>query len=106
MDRVFISGRISDGKDRPTEEEIERVRCKFEEIEYLLRVYGYNPINPMKLQPIYGSDHRSWMRACIRALSVCDLQYLLPDWEQSKGARKEKAVADILEIAEFRGVLK
>ena len=49
-----------------------------------------------------GFDIRAAARRDLLALTECDAIYLLPGWENSAGARAEKAVADWLGLSEFQ----
>jgi hypothetical protein len=49
-----------------------------------------------------GFDIRAAARRDLLALTECDAIYLLPGWENSAGARAEKAVADWLGLAELK----
>jgi hypothetical protein len=86
----------------------------------LIGCAGETPINPAEMCSAAG--FREWMyptgdpvaawkdgfnlRAAARrdllVLTECDAIYMLPGWEDSAGARAEKAVADWLGLAEFK----
>ena len=92
--RVYISGKIT-GLQRPIFE------AAFYGAEQLLTDKGYNPINPLRITEALGideSDYPKLMGVDIEALLRCDAIYQLPNWQDSKGARAEKAIADIMGI--------
>ena len=86
MKRVYISGKIS-GDD------LTCVEIKFNTAEKMLREHGFFPINPLKngLPNIATWDQH--MVRDIELLLTCDAICLLPDWQQSKGARIEAFIA-------------
>jgi hypothetical protein len=55
--------------------------------------HGCNPVNPMQ---VVNDPHAKWeyaMHKCLHALLDCQAIYILPDWEDSRGARLEIRVA-------------
>jgi hypothetical protein len=81
---VFISGMISDDKD---------YQEKFAEAEKTLTEQGYIVLNPAKAIP----SEFIWSKAmmiCFAMIREADGIVLLPDWEQSAGARSEKSHAE------------
>lgn len=70
-----------------------------------VQLLGHVPINPCEVTKAAGIDDDGstavWlacMKADIRALLACDGIYLLRDWENSRGARLEKLVAEGLDM--------
>lgn len=91
---TYIAGKISG-------ENYEECVAKFKGAENTLKKIGLIPINPMN----YTTPDMSWkecMRIAIRKLMECDNIYLLPDWEQSKGAKIEHDLAEQLELTIFK----
>jgi hypothetical protein len=62
---------------------------------------GYETGDPTQAR-IDGFDIRAAARRDLLALTECDAIYLLPGWQDSAGARAEKAVADWLGLSEFQ----
>ncbi len=87
MKKIYISGQISGCP-------IDKAREKFERAEELIRQMGAEPVNPMKSGL---PDFASWethMALDIVLLMGCEGIYLLPDWENSRGATIEKKIAE------------
>ena len=89
-ENVYIAGKVT-GLD------YEVVRDKFDGCANKLELRGYVAINPCD----FVAPEIPWksaMRLCIAALSQADYIWLLPDWENSKGARIEKELAEKMGI--------
>lgn len=85
--KVYISGQI-------TGLELEEAKTFFTEAEILLLARGYNPINPMTLNPhTDGKTWKEYMLDDLDALFDCEAIYLLDNWQESKGARIEYQIA-------------
>lgn len=103
-ERVYISGPIASDPD---------AREHFAVAAEQLRARGVEVVNPFDVPPVDHGDnpcpgtgyypgdneigHSSsvcFMRTDLRALLDCDVIYLLPGWERSKGAGVELAVAE------------
>ena len=69
------------------------MRAAFAKAESIIKAKGHTPINPLK----NGIEEtRPWhvhMRQDIKMLVDCDTIYMLPDWENSKGAKLEYQIA-------------
>ena len=100
MTRIYISGPIS-GIDRAV------YLSAFAEAERRLRAKGYDTLNPTRLPPsrwlwIYKVlGYRLTLLYDLWHLMRCDGITMLAGWEQSRGARLEKATADIFNIKEI-----
>jgi len=98
--RIYISGPIS-GIDRKV------YLANFANAEQHLKAQGYEVLNPTRLPPsrwlfIYKMlGYRLTLLYDLWHLFKCDGITMLAGWEQSRGARMEKATADILNIQEI-----
>ncbi len=90
--RIYISGAIT-GLD------LQAAKNNFEAMEITLRNAGHEPINPMKVGLPEGENH-TWAEYRLADLPFvfeCDAIYMLNNWQQSKGARIEKSIFEIME---------
>jgi hypothetical protein len=88
MKIIYIAGKV-------TGQDIKECKEKFSKAEYLLRRKGYQTVNPLRLCPP-NSNWKDAMRACIKNLVDCDEIYMLRDWQESKGAKEEHRVAQVI----------
>lgn len=88
MKKIYISGQIS---GLPYDE----VVAKFKEAEERLQAQGYETVNPMKNGLPDNAPWELHMALDIVQLLGCETIYLLPDWQQSKGATLEKKIAEL-----------
>lgn len=79
----------------------DQVEQKFYGKEAELIAKGFYVINPIRLIHQEAS-HNEAMKICFCVLPHADYICLLPDWYDSKGAKMEKAVADMLGIEVYR----
>lgn len=92
--KVYISGQIT-GLD---ENEYKKL---FNEAEDVLIAFGYDPVNPVALDEAEDTNGWTWhdfMKRDIKLLCGCDYIYLLPNWRNSRGAKFEYMIADMLQI--------
>lgn len=93
MLKVYISGKIS-GLD------IEQAKAKFQEAEdYLKDTDFVEVINPMKLSEF--DPNKTWKQYMIEDIDMlfdCDTIYMLDNWETSRGARIERAIAHEMQM--------
>ena len=90
--KVYISGKISGL-------EFADAYSNFEFAEkYINLLNNHVAVNPMKIEHVHDLSWESYMVEDIRALFSCDAIYLLSNWEESKGARIEKAIAKEMDI--------
>jgi len=81
--RIYISGNISIGNAKKNLK-------KFFEAEKMLKSFGYEVVNPVRL----NSDN--WINNISRDIKIiakCDAIYLLKDWKKSYGSKIEYLVA-------------
>jgi hypothetical protein len=62
----------------------------------VLRVHGFDPVNPVDINPDPKATWVDCMRKDIPAVCTCDAIALLPGWEDSRGAHLEVFVARAL----------
>jgi len=87
---AYISGKISG--------EPEGNKHKFEAASDLLNSKGYCAVNPHKLPAAHDKEWHSYMRECCSRLSKCDVVFVLDDFSNSRGARREVLLAEWLKI--------
>lgn len=97
---IYIAGPITNGGTVPAGDAKQRFEAAKLEVVQL----GYRAITPMEIcWPKLGQEanKETWpefMKLNIRSLLECDGIYLLRGWEDSRGARLEKLIADGLEM--------
>jgi hypothetical protein len=87
--KIYIAGKI-------TGELPYHYRHKFGYAATKLRAEGYKVINPVELNgelSQFGFDYEDMMRICFAAIDTCDAVYMLSDWSESPGARREHEYA-------------
>lgn len=82
--KIYIAGKIT-GED-PCE-----VNAKFCKVEQDLFQKGHIALNPTVLPQ--GLAYEEYMHICFAMLDACDGIYLLSDWVNSLGAKREFRVA-------------
>jgi Domain of unknown function (DUF4406) len=96
--KVYIVGVISKGGTLSPEEINENLQ-RFQMAETHLRAQGYDIFSPTYHVPGFATQlitYESWihyMKLDIAELMACDAIYLLPGWEESRGARLEVHIA-------------
>jgi hypothetical protein len=86
--------RITEEGHKPTNPALMDIAVGFDEMNY--------PTGDVAQAVADGFDLKAAARRDLLALTECNVIYLLPGWQDSAGARAEKAVADWLGLAEFR----
>ena len=74
----------------------------------VLRVNGFDPVNPVDINPDPNATWVECLRNDIAAVCTCDAVALLPGWENSRGAHLEVQVAHALglKIRTFQALLQ
>jgi hypothetical protein len=89
MKKLYICGRVIGDAN---------YQRKFKDAEAELRAAGFRNIaNPARLVPP-ETGWRTAMRMCLKALLDCDGLAVLPDWNESRGAKLEIRIASELGI--------
>ena len=90
--RIYISGKI-------TGLEKEVYSRHFERAEIFYKTGGFDVINPVKIGEVVLKNNpkakwEDFMKEDLKALRTCTHIVLLEGWEESKGAKMEKAEAE------------
>ena len=86
----------------------------FDRAERILRNRGYHPVSPAAMDRLFEgwgaappgdaeftqSDFKRFILRDLVALMDCDAICMLPGWQDSKGAKLEKALAEFLGLEE------
>lgn len=88
---VYLSGPITGIKD---------FHDKFRFWESKLKEMGFTVINPA--EEAEGLTKKDYMRISIARLESADFIFMLPHYEESKGAQIEKLYADYIGIEEIK----
>lgn len=91
--KVYISGPIT-GIDFGN-------RFAFSCARNALELCGYEAVDPSDVQLDDEATWSDYMRADLKLLLDCDYIYMLDGWEDSKGARLERELAENLGIEEI-----
>ena len=84
--RLYISGKIR-GEDEAA------CKVKFYSVQLMLEARGFEVVNPLELVGNWDAPRNEALSKCLIVISKCDALYMLPDWEDSEGARIEASFA-------------
>lgn len=85
--KIYIAGKITGDSG---------YRSKFAEAQKILEERGYEVENPATLPERSDWGYEDYMKECYRMQKACGATYLLPDWVDSKGAKREEVQAQKL----------
>ena len=91
MKRVYLSGKITGLAE-------DVYMHRFKQAELKLKQLGYIVINPAKKGEIPGYKWTDYMKEDLKLLMDCDFIYMIPGWEDSKGAVLEHSLSQTLGI--------
>lgn len=91
--KVYISGPIT-GIDFGNRFAFSCARCALE-------LCGYEVVDPSEVQLDDDASWADYMKADLKLLLDCDYIFMLEGWEDSKGARLERELAENLGIEEI-----
>lgn len=77
---IYLSGKIT-GEENYKE--------KFAEAESKLTEMGYKVVNPSVISVFDFFTHEQFLHIDYSLIDCCDALFMLPDWQNSKGAIKE-----------------
>lgn len=93
--KIYISGKIT---GLPIEDAKAMFQAAEDHLNLSYLAHNVEVINPMKIDHNHGLSWEEYMREDIYALLGCDGVYMLKNWEDSKGARVEYAIAKELNL--------
>lgn len=89
--RIYLSGAITGTKDHEKrfQQAEEEVRKQFPEAEIINMASVTRPLN----RTAKSLEHKDYMAMSFLLLGKCDAIYMIPGWEQSRGANQEYGYA-------------
>ena len=81
--KIYIAGKITG---------LANYRENFNRVEEKLTQNGHAIMNPSKLTD--GFNYEDYMKVCFAMIDVCDMIYLMENWTDSAGAKREKEYAE------------
>ena len=95
--KIYIAGKV-------TGETIEGCTLKFRSAQLRLEFRGFIAVNPIEVVNDWQTPWRPAMQKCIAALMDCDAILLLPDWQDSQGAKLEAKIAEAFQLHIFHSI--
>lgn len=92
--RIYIAGKVSG-------EKLIDLHNKFHHWQIALESMGFEVANPMCLVKDFRTPWDAAMRTCVAELVTCYAVFMLPCWQNSRGAKIEKQIAESLNIPVF-----
>lgn len=83
---IYVAGKITG----LSKEESDK---KFEEAAKMLREQGHRVFIPTVLPAYDEVSHDDYLHICFAMIDICECVYMLKNWRQSKGAKKERLYA-------------
>lgn len=83
---IYIAGKITG----LSKEESDK---KFEEAAKMLREQGHRVFIPTVLPAYDEVSHDDYLHICFAMIDICECVYMLKNWRQSEGAKKERLYA-------------
>lgn len=83
---IYVAGKITG----LSKEESDK---KFEEAAKMLREQGHRVFIPTVLPAYDEVSHDDYLHICFSMIDICECVYMLKNWQQSKGAKKERLYA-------------
>lgn len=87
--KIYIAGKVSG-------ESMAECIMKFGAVQKQIEAMGFIAVNPLETVGHWDISWEDAMKLCIVALMGCDGMVLLPDWQESTGAKIERQLAEDL----------
>jgi hypothetical protein len=80
--KIYLAGKITGNPN---------FKDDFKKAELELRLQGHKVLNPADtIARIDGLKHEEYLHICLAMIDVADAVAFLPNWKDSKGAKKER----------------
>lgn len=84
--KIYISGQITGLPEQVAQ-------ANFSAAVDKIREWNHEPVNPFWLPHFHDKSWLNYMREDIKALLDCEAIYMLPNWNESQGAKIELSIA-------------